>query len=363
MADSLLPVPEPDPPVEGQLGHFAHSNWVVQALKNLDQGTARIGGGSLGEIITPGLRVNSTRYLWGQTDAGQPRWRITLGDSTPESGNDSGSRFLLQSFSDAGALLQTLLSGDRAGRLTVGGPPTVDNGIATKAYVDQVGFPLGGIVAYGGNTAPAGWHLCDGTAHNSAALQALLGSTTTPDLRSRFIIGAGQGTGLTNYPTKSIGGSEQVTLDAAQTPLKSHLHSIGHDHPRATTGGGGSHAHTMNHGHTGDSGWEGNHNHGGYGPANWYGSAQEQNPPGSDYSPLGVGPGHPPEPYPPNIGNHRHTVSVSTFYGNTAAESGHTHGFDVPNFNGNSSSTVDGSATGHENRPPYYALVYIIKKV
>lgn len=40
--------------------------------------------------------------------------------------------------------------------------------------------PIGTIVMYGGTVAPAGWHLCNGTAHGSTALQAVIGSANTP---------------------------------------------------------------------------------------------------------------------------------------------------------------------------------------
>ena len=36
--------------------------------------------------------------------------------------------------------------------------------------------PTGTVVMFASCTAPEGWHLCNGTAHGSSALQALLGS-------------------------------------------------------------------------------------------------------------------------------------------------------------------------------------------
>lgn len=44
---SLLPVPEPADPVEGQPGHFEHTNWVKRALKALDAGLLRKPSGSV----------------------------------------------------------------------------------------------------------------------------------------------------------------------------------------------------------------------------------------------------------------------------------------------------------------------------
>lgn len=40
---SVLPAPEPADPVEGQPGHFDHSNWVKASLKALDRALVPIG--------------------------------------------------------------------------------------------------------------------------------------------------------------------------------------------------------------------------------------------------------------------------------------------------------------------------------
>ena len=62
--------------------------------------------------------------------------------------------------------------------------------------------PIGGIIAYTGslNTLPLNYHLCDGT-------------NGTPDLRDRFIIGAGS-----SYNLNSIGGTSTNTLALNQLP-------------------------------------------------------------------------------------------------------------------------------------------------
>ena len=149
--------------------------------------------------------------------------------------------------------------------------------------------PVGAIVAYGGNTAPAGWHLCDGTAHGSAALQSVLGSANTPDLRDKFIAGVGSA-----YTVGTTGGAASVTLTAAQSGVPAH------NHPVTDPG----HSHNYSVGNTGSL----------------LGAA------GSFTAVSNVG------------------VSSSTT------------GVTVGN------STAAAASQSHENRPPFYALTYIIRK-
>lgn len=69
-------------------------------------------------------------------------------------------------------------------------------------------FPVGGIIIWSGqaDVIPENWHLCDGT-------------SGTPDLRNRFIVGAGN-----EYNVGDMGGAKEVTLTAKQMPK--HTHNI-----------------------------------------------------------------------------------------------------------------------------------------
>lgn len=97
----------------------------------------------------------------------------------------------------------------------------------TEPYISQ-------IMAFGGNFAPLGWALCNGSLLPIAeydALFSLIGTTyggdgqttfAVPDLRGRAALHQGQGPGLSNYVLGQNGGAEGVTLSASQLPPHSH---------------------------------------------------------------------------------------------------------------------------------------------
>lgn len=190
------------------------------------------------------------------------------------------------------------------GSLVLDDDPTVALGAATKQYVDG-SMPLGAIISYGGTSAPTGWALCDGTEHGSTALATLIGSANAPNLRDRFVVGAGS-----TYADKATGGAATVTLTAAQSGLPAHNH----------TNTVGTESATHKHAYDAVS----------------YGS----------YGALSVGLG----------GDAGNKVGYLSAHGGTETAS-HNHTVTI-NY------TVAASATSsHENRPPYYALTYIIKTI
>mgnify|MGYP001424272336 CR=1 FL=1 len=82
--------------------------------------------------------------------------------------------------------------------------------VATTAYVATNAIPSGGIIIWSGSSSaiPSGWYLCNG-------------SNGTPDLRNRFVVGAGS-----TYAVAATGGS-------ADAIVVSHTHSVtdpGHQH-------------------------------------------------------------------------------------------------------------------------------------
>ncbi|MGJ0848301.1 tail fiber protein [Tissierella praeacuta] len=142
-------------------------------------------------------------------------------------------------------------------------------------------LPRGIIAMWSGSIAniPEGWALCDG-------------NNGTPDLRDRFIVGAGRA-----YSIGATGGEKEVKLTEAQMPKHSHTGSTSYS---------GSHAHT----------YKGVSSYDGYG-------------------------------IPTGSSGRYESKDIATDSGGS-----HSHSF--------STNTI-GSDQPHENRPPYYALAFIMK--
>lgn len=95
---------------------------------------------------------------------------------------------------------------------------------------------IGEIRMFAGNFPPAGWAFCNGQLipiSENDALFTLIGTIyggdgeetfALPDLRGRFPIHHGQGSGLSAHSIGESGGTEEVTLTVQQIPA--HTHSL-----------------------------------------------------------------------------------------------------------------------------------------
>jgi len=103
----------------------------------------------------------------------------------------------------------------------------------------------GMIELFAGDTAPSGWHFCDGSPIDRTVYADLFavigvtfgigdGSTTfnLPDMRGRIPVGVGQQSGGTDFVLADTGGEETHVLITSETPSHSHT-DTGHTH---TTG-------------------------------------------------------------------------------------------------------------------------------
>jgi hypothetical protein len=82
----------------------------------------------------------------------------------------------------------------------------VNGTVKATTFTGNGTIPIGGIIMWSGTTSdiPAGWTLCNGTSVNSL---------TVPDLRDRFIVGAGS-----RYSPKETGGATTHSLAATNLP-------------------------------------------------------------------------------------------------------------------------------------------------
>ena len=183
--------------------------------------------------------------------------------------------------------------------------------------------PIGAIIMWSGTAVPDGWALCDGTSYNRSDGS---GQIRTPDLRGRFIVGTGQGDGLSNRPLGQSGGSEAHRLTVAELPP--------HSHP-ASSDVAGWHNHGMDgaghHTHTYSDAYFAEHRGWGQrlpGSRNWYDHdndefARDKTTAGAGHHAHGI---H-------HNGNHAHNIRVNDTGGNQP----------------------------HNNMPPFYALALIMK--
>lgn len=191
-------------------------------------------------------------------------------------------------------------------------------------------IPSGIIAMWSGasNAIPSGWFLCDG-------------NNNTPDLRNRFIVGAGS-----SYEVGATGGSDTVTLSTNQMPSHNHSHSL-------STASAGSHTHSDTFS-VSLSGLRcssaGSHSHTLSNVA-----IPSRLPYSSSSSSMDGGARSGGSRTTDSSGSHTHTISGSgSLSGSISSGGAHTH-----SISGSISNTGGGQA--HENRPPYYALCFIMK--
>jgi len=170
------------------------------------------------------------------------------------------------------------------------------------AWVDVGGsaggtIPVGGIIMWSGSIASI-----------PTGWALCDGNNGTPNLTDRFVVGAGS-----NYSVSATGGNNSVTLTVNEMPAHSHTGS---------TSGAGSHSHSIN-------------------------------DPGHNHTVPTVRNGNTASGSGDDGGNNTNSISSTSATGISINGVGdHTHSVTVGNT---------GGGQAHENRPPYYALAFIMR--
>jgi hypothetical protein len=205
------------------------------------------------------VRNTSATYtctLWASTVAGNTTAAgssITVPTSTSMLVRCDGTNIVDQTNYISGALAvggNFSVAGTATGVTPAGGDNSTK--FATTAFVQNIAgssFPSGGIIMWNGSVGsiPAGWALCNG-------------SGGTPDLRSRFVIGAGS-----TYAVNATGGTADAIVVNHSHSYSGNTSDVGdHEHsmPGSSTGSGGSGAfENRNPSGTKQTGGAGGHNH------------------------------------------------------------------------------------------------------
>jgi microcystin-dependent protein len=131
-----------------------------------------------------------------------------------------------QDFTVANALTvngpANLTGGLTASTLSVNGAAnvgslTVTGNVTASNFVGYGTIPIGGIIMWSGTNPPAGWALCNGQTTNGIS---------TPDLRGRFVLASGQGTGLSMRTVGQSGGKETHALTIGEVPSHTHTNTF-----------------------------------------------------------------------------------------------------------------------------------------
>ena len=255
--------------------------------------------------------IDATKIITGNT---QVQTIDTGSDGHVKISTEGGERFRVSSGGQIG------LSGANYG--SSGQVLTSQGSGSAAAWTTVIGVPSGIIAVWSGaeGAIPSGWYLCNG-------------SNGTPDLRNRFIVGAGSGS---SYSVGNTGGSNTVTLSTSQIPAHSHT-TNNHSHNASVSDPGHGHSVSVSDpGHSHNTSVTGAKLFPGYGGA---------------HVPYGGAGGYPGTHF--NMSNANTGISANASNANTSIS--------VSTGNANPSTNNTGGGGSHENRPPYYALCYIMK--
>ena len=240
------------------------------------------------------------------------------------------------------------------------------------------GAPAGTVSMWSGtaSSVPTGYLLCDGSAVSRVTYTDLFlaigtahgagdGSTTfnLPNLRNRFVVGEG-----TSYALAATGGSADATLVSHSHNVNANTNNTGDHSHSGGTNNTGDHSHSGNTsntgGHSHNTNTAGGHSHS-YVRPDQDNSYDSGNPIGSggdiddDFINANTSNAGAHSHNTNNDGSHSHNVNINNAGSHSHNVNINNAGSHSHNVNGNTDS--QGSSATGANRPPYYALCFIMK--
>lgn len=159
-------------------------------------------------------------HMWLHANEGDGRSGTAYIQARDSSGSSTPSTIDLRLRTQENGTLKEVMHLDSSGNVGIGtitpeAQLHVKETIQARKIVADGAVFTGMILMWSGatNNIPTGWKLCDG-------------NNGTPDLRNRFLVGAGD-----DYPVNNKGGQNQVTLSVGELPKHSHdVDDKGHSH-------------------------------------------------------------------------------------------------------------------------------------
>lgn len=182
----------------------------VRVLSNIASTSSTTGA----LVVTGGVGVGASLNVGGNISFN--------GDIYTDTGYNDTIFTIRNNDNNGNIQLQTKLNNSVSTRLTIGSTSVTAG--AGVSFIGNGTIPVGGIIMWSGQVSniPSGWALCNG-------------SNGTPDLRNRFIVGAGVNNGSGNYSWSkttgvatgfygvgNTGGSVGVGLTIGEMPSHSH---------------------------------------------------------------------------------------------------------------------------------------------
>lgn len=171
-------------------------------------------GTTNGGVVIRANAITSKNYLQFTNNARTTQWGVVEVNSSGDfiwSGKLQSPSLQVTSITSGNITSSGIITASSV----VSSGPVTGTTITASSFVGPGVIPIGGIIMWSGSIAsiPTGWALCTG-------------SSGTPDLRERFIVGAGGDnptvSGTSGYAVGATGGENTVTLSEAQMPAHSH---------------------------------------------------------------------------------------------------------------------------------------------